>query len=68
MTVDDVAFVSLVIDYLAASPNVDASHVQLIGNSNGAALINRILIESADARSERRGIHPPPAIRPSLPS
>merc|ERR1711879_791601 len=50
---DDVEFVELIIDHLASKSNVNASHVQLYGNSNGAALVNRILIESTDARIVR---------------
>ena len=52
-TVDDVAFVGLIIDYLATRSNVDANFVQLYGSSNGAALVNRLLIESTDTRIVR---------------
>jgi len=49
-TLDDVAFIGLILDFLAARGNVNVDHVQLYGSSNGAALVNRILIESVDAR------------------
>lgn len=54
---DDVAFVELLIDHLASKSNVNANHVQLVGTSNGAALTNRILIESIDARIVRAVTH-----------
>jgi len=54
---DDVAFVELLIDHLATKSNVNANHVQLLGTSNGAALTNRILIESTDARIVRAVTH-----------
>jgi len=50
---DDVEFIKLLIDHLASKSNVNANHVQLYGTSNGAALVNRILIESTDARIVR---------------
>merc|ERR1711879_430870 len=50
---DDVQFVELIIDHLSSKSNVNANHVQLYGNSNGAALVNRIFIESTDARIVR---------------
>lgn len=50
---DDVAFVGQIIDYLADRGNVNANHVQMFGKSNGAALVNRIFIESHDTRIVR---------------
>jgi poly(3-hydroxybutyrate) depolymerase len=47
---DDVAFVHAILDYLAPFGNVDATATLMYGSSNGAALCNRILIESDDPR------------------
>ena len=50
-TADDKTYVgATLIDHLATFANVDASRFAIIGNSNGAALANRLLIENDDAR------------------
>ena len=49
-TLDDVEFVHMIMDQLSSRPNVDISATQLFGSSNGAALVNRIMIESDDPR------------------
>ena len=58
-TLDDVAFVHEIIAYLADRGNVNADHVQLYGSSNGAALVNRIFIESTECVEERSRISNP---------
>lgn len=50
---DDVSFVIEILDRLSSFSNVDAGCVQLFGFSNGAGLVNRILIECDDRRIVR---------------
>ena len=47
---DDVAFIHAILDKLALHPNIDVSKTIMSGYSNGAALTNRIMIESDDSR------------------
>jgi len=47
---DDVAFVHAILDQLATYPNVNVHKTHLWGFSNGAALTNRVMIESDDTR------------------
>lgn len=43
---NDLEFIETIIRELATFDNVDATDVTIMGNSNGAALVNQILIES----------------------
>lgn len=46
--IDDVAFISALIDELSADPRVDASRIYITGHSNGAMMTFRIACELAD--------------------
>lgn len=43
---DDLRFVEAIVRKLAACDNVDANNFTIMGNSNGAALVNQLVIES----------------------
>ncbi len=45
-TADDVAFVDMIIDSLLAFPNIDHSKRYAIGFSNGAAMVNRLGVQT----------------------
>merc|ERR1711862_570473 len=51
--VPDVEFVSQIIDYASSFPNVEADNVSLFGFSDGAGLVNQLLIASDDTRIKR---------------
>ena len=44
---DDLAFIEAIVQKLAGFENVDSDHFTIMGSSNGAALVNQLMIESS---------------------